>query len=434
MERRDFIRLASLTGLSVVTSNAFARDEFGGGSNTQQAPYTGPLLLSLQASGGWESRFHCDPKLQMSPTEGNPRSHVTASDNVGPIEFAAEWPDEFFAGGGQAITDFYVKHAPHMTVINGIDQMTNGHDEGRRHTATGQLGNGYPTMGALMAASHDAALPMAYLAFGGITETAGIVARTRANNLGALARVAFPELADPNNPDSEFQPRPVLDLITAAQVERDEQIRTRQQLPRFQTSMDTLHAARTGSDELRKLQDFLPEDVAGGVLGQIQVAMAAYQAGLCVSAELSMGGFDTHGGSDINAVNALQNLFAAVDFAWEQAGDLGIRNKVIITVGSDFTRTLGYNGGMGADHWPVGSVIAMGAGIPENRQVGATNEEGRALGINPNNLNVDSSNNARRIEPRDVHYSLRKAVGIQNGDFSSMFPLTTDDEPIDLFA
>jgi hypothetical protein len=431
MDRRSFIKLASLSGLSVVAPTAFA----GLGTNRHTAfdPYTGPLLLSFQASGGWETRFHCDPKIQESANEGNPRSHVTATEKIGDIEFAAEWPEEFYGGRGPEITAFYEKHAQRMTVINGIDQMTNGHDEGRTHTATGTLNMGHPTLGALMAGHYDPALPMAYLAFGGVTETAGVVARTRANNLDVLARVAFPELQDPNNPDSTYQPQPVLDMISAAQEERDQAVLAQQSLPRFKTSVDRLYAARAGSDELRKLQDYLPENVEGGIFGQIQVALAAYQAGLCVSAELSMGGFDTHGNSDTNAVDRLTGLLNAIDFAYESATELGLMNKVIITAGSDFSRTLGYNGGMGADHWPVGSVIAMGAGVPENRQVGATDDNARALGINPD-LSVNSNNTNRKVTPADVHYTLRKAVGVDDGEIASMFPLSTSGEPLDLFA
>jgi len=431
MDRRSFIKLASLTGLSVVAPTAFAGG-LGTNRSTAFEPYTGPLLLSFQASGGWETRFHCNPKIQLSATEGNPRSHVTATEKIGDIEFAAEWPDEFFGGRGLEITEFYRKHAQRMTVINGIDQMTNGHDEGRTHTATGTLNMGHPTLGALMAGTFDPSLPMAYLAFGGVTETAGVVARTRANNLGVLARVAYPELADPNNPDSTYQPQPVLDMISAAQAERDQAVLAQQGLPRFKNSVDRLYAARAGSDELRKLQDYLPENVEGGILGQIQVALAAYQAGLCVSAELSMGGFDTHGNSDTAAVDRLTQLYAALDFAYESATELGIMDKVIITAGSDFSRTLGYNGGMGADHWPVGSVIAMGAGVPENRVVGASDDNDRALGINPD-LTVNPST-SRKITPADVHHTLRKAVGVNDGEIASMFPLSTSGDPLDLFA
>ncbi len=432
MDRRSFIKLASATGLSVVGGGA-ALANLGTRRQTGFDPYTGILLLSFQASGGWETRFHCDPKIQLSESEGNPRSHVTATDSVGDIEFAAEWPDEFYGGRGTEITAFYQKHAPHMTVINGIDQMTNGHDEGRTHTATGTLNMGHPTLGALMAGHYDPALPMAYLAFGGVTETAGVVARTRANNLDVLARVAFPELQDPNNPDSTYQPQPVLDMITAAQEERDQAVLAQQSLPRAKNSVNRLYSARAGSDELRKLQDYLPDDVQGGIIGQIQVALAAYQAGLCVSAELSMGGFDTHGNSDQAAVDRLTGILSAMDFAWEAAGELGLRNKVMITAGSDFSRTLGYNGGMGADHWPVGSVIAMGAGVPENRQVGATDDNARALGINPD-LTVNRNNTNRKVTPADVHYTLRRAAGVNNGEIASMFPLSAGGEPLDLFA
>ena len=432
MDRRSFIKLASLTGLSVVAPTAFAGG-LGVNRHTAFEPYDGPLLLSFQANGGWETRFHCDPKIQLSANEGNPRSHVTATEKIGEIEFAAEWPDEFYGGRGTEITAFYQKHAPHMTVINGIDQMTNGHDEGRTHTATGTLNMGHPTLGALMAGHFDPSLPMAYLAFGGVTETAGVVARTRASNLDVLARVAYPELQDPNNPDSTFQPQPVLDMITAAQGRRDEAVLAQQSLPRFKNSVDRLYAARAGSDELRKLQDYLPENIEGGILGQIQVALAAYQAGLCVAAEFSMGGFDTHGNSDGDAVDRLTQLLSALDFAYEAASDLGLLNKVIITAGSYFSRTLGYNGGMGADHWPVGSVIAMGAGVPENRAVGATDDNARALGINPD-LTVNRNNTNRKITPADVHYTLRKAVGAETGEIASMFPLSASGEPLDLFA
>lgn len=435
MDRRNFIKLASLTGLSVVAPRAFAGSSLGGKPRTTAfEPYTGPLLLSFQASGGWETRFHCDPKIMLSANEGNPRSHVTATEKIGPIEFPAEWPTDFFpADSGLPITSFYQKHAGHMTVVNGIDQMTNGHDEGRTHTATGTLSDGFPTLGALMAGHYDPALPMAYLAFGGITETAGVVARTRANNLDVLAKVAHPELANPGDPASLYQPQPVLDMIAAAQEKRDQELAAKQFLPRFKRSVDSLYAARSGSDELRKLQDYLPETVQGGLLGEIQVALAAYQAGLCVSAEFSRGGFDTHGNSDTSAVAALANILAAVDFAWDAAQDLGLGNKVIISVGSDFSRTLGYNGGMGADHWPVGSMIFMGAGVPENRLVGATDESARPLGINPD-LTVNHSNTFRKITPADVHHTLRNAVGVGGSELASMFPLPGNSEPMDLFA
>ena len=60
MDRRSFIKLASLTGLSVVAPTAFAGG-LGTNRHTAFEPYDGPLLLSFQASGGWETRFHCAP-------------------------------------------------------------------------------------------------------------------------------------------------------------------------------------------------------------------------------------------------------------------------------------------------------------------------------------------------------------------------------------
>ena len=434
MDRRDFIKLASVTGLSVVSPTLFAGPSIGGSRGPQAfEPYSGKFFIFFHATGGWHPFSMCDVKPAMGETDPDPRTHILATDTIGEIEFPTVWPDQFYNGGGFGITDFFTKHAPRLTVINGIDMMTNGHDDGRRHTWSGRLDNGYPAIGALIAGAYDPSLPMSYLAFGGFSETMGVVGRTRANNLDVLAKVAYPERSNPNDETSTYQPPEVLELIAAAQEQRDVELADKQNLPKIKTSISSLFAARAGSDELRKLQDYLPEDVQGGSLGQVQVALAAYRAGLSVAVEISMGGFDSHSNSDTGQISSLENLLGAVDFAWDEAERQGVTDKVVIGVGSDFGRTLRYNGGMGNDHWPVGSMLFMGAGVPENRVVGATDDEARAYGINED-LTVNTTNTSRKIEPRDIHYSVRKLAGIESTEVASMFPLDGNVEPIDLFA
>ena len=433
MERRGFIKMASLAGLAVVSPRVFAGGLVSPPRSTNFEPYTGKLFLNFHAVGGWHPPSFANPKIANGPTDSDPPTHILAKGKIGDIEYPTEFPDEFYNGGGAIITAFFEKHADRLTVVNGIDQMTNGHDDGRRHTWSGRLQEGYPSIGALIAAAQDPTLPMSYLAFGGYAETAGTVGRTRANNLDVLAKVAYPERPNPADETSSYQPRPVLDLITEAQNDRDRTLQDEQRLPRLQRSLDTLYAARSGSDELRKLQEYLPEDVQGGIFGQVQVAIAAYKAGLCVAVELSGGGFDSHSNSDIAQISALEDLLAGVDFAWDEAERQNITNKTVISVGSDFGRTLGYNGGMGNDHWPVGSMLFMGAGVPKNRTVGGTDSSDRAYGIN-RNLTVNTNSTARKLEPRDIHYSLRKLAGVNNAEVTRMFPLDGVDDPIDVFG
>jgi hypothetical protein len=425
--------MASLAGLTVVSPRVFAGGLGSPPHSTNFQPYTGKLFLNFHAVGGWHPPSFANPKIANGPTDSDPPTHILAKGKIGDIEYPTDFPDEFYNGGGAVITAFFEKHANRLTVVNGIDQMTNGHDDGRRHTWSGKLQEGYPSIGALIAAAQDPTLPMSYLAFGGFSETAGTVGRTRANNLDVLAKVAYAERPDPADETSTYQPRPVLDLINEAQDDRDRTLRDEQRLPRLQRSLDTLYAARSGSEELRKLMDYLPTDVQGGMLGQVQVAIAAYKAGLCVAVELSAGGFDTHSNSDTDQISALEELLAAVDFAWDEAERQQVANKTVISLGSDFGRTLGYNGGMGTDHWPVGSMLFMGAGVPKNRTVGGTDSSDRAYGIK-SDLSLDTNPSARKIEPRDIHYSLRKLAGVHNGELAQMFPLDGANDPIDLFA
>ena len=52
MDRRDFLRLVSLAGLSpVLSQRSFAQD------------YQGDLVLSVNAFGAWDVSSFCDPKL-----------------------------------------------------------------------------------------------------------------------------------------------------------------------------------------------------------------------------------------------------------------------------------------------------------------------------------------------------------------------------------
>ena len=59
MERRDFLKLASLAGLGVaVGSLPFSGDA----SADNAAPYTGPLWVMVHCGGGWDVTNLCDPK------------------------------------------------------------------------------------------------------------------------------------------------------------------------------------------------------------------------------------------------------------------------------------------------------------------------------------------------------------------------------------
>jgi uncharacterized protein (DUF1501 family) len=123
-------------------------------------------------------------------------------------------------------------------------------------------------------------------------------------------------------------------------------------------------------------------------------------------------------------------MLLGMDFAWREAERQGVLDKVVIGAGSDFGRTPGYNDGNGKDHWSITSMMFMGAGIPGNKVIGATDDGHRAFGIRED-LSVDQAEGARRIEPKDIHHSLRRLAGVHDNELAEAFPL---DGPIDLFG
>ena len=124
-------------------------------------------------------------------------------------------------------------------------------------------------------------------------------------------------------------------------------------------------------------------------------------------------------------------MLRGIDFIWDQAEEMGLADKLIVVVGSEFGRTPGYNGGNGKDHWSVNSMMAMGVGIPGNTVIGGSDEGHRPLTVNPSTLALDP--NGVRIRPEHVHAALRKIAGLENDALSSRFPLDIQD-PMDLFG
>jgi hypothetical protein len=420
MQRRDFIKLAAACGLGV-SAEALAAPRKDA-IFRESALYDGPFYVLVNASGGWDPTSLCDPKGRLSADEANPmnKSYLAADiATVGNLRYAP-------VGGSQA---FFEKYGSELVVINGIDTSTNGHDSGSRHTWSGRLSEGYPSFGALVASVNSRSSPMAYLSNGGFDFTAGLVAPTRSASTGPLARLAFPNRADPNNPTSTFHSVATEDRIREAQRARLRRLREKETLPAYGASYGLLFAARTGEAEVQNLTAHLPTslDQSNNPLRrQAQVALAAYKAGLTVSVNLNVGGFDTHSNHDQNQIPSLQRLLEGIDFFMVEAERQGVRDRVVLVVGSDFGRTPGYNDGNGKDHWPITSMMAMGAGIRGNRVVGGTDDRHRALKVNPTTLVPDEGGIVLR--PEHVHRALRRLAGIDQDDvILKQFPLATEE-------
>jgi hypothetical protein len=445
MDRRDFLKLASCTGLSVVAPTAFGGgDDFGSRPRATFEPYQGVLVANFNAGGGWDPTSLCDPKGAASENDPNPMnasylaSEIETIGNISyaPLPFSSLFDDTAQQLGlTYSMKTFFEKYYERLCIVNGLDTETNGHDTGSRVTWSGRLGEGHPTLAAFAAGAFGREQPMAFMSFGGYAETSGIAPRVRASGdaINVLGRLAYPQRMDPLTEASGFHHANVQSMIDSAQAGRDQALQGNQGLPKIRAAINAMFTARSGSNELKRLQEYLPENLEGGLRGQAQLVLAAYRAGICISANLDIGGFDTHGDHDASHIPQLLTLLDGVDFFMEEAERQGVADKVLLTVGSDFGRTPYYNNGMGKDHWSISSMMFMGAGIPGNRVIGATDPGHGAFGVTPS-LDVDTNPASRHIYAADVHQALRKVLGLETSDLAAMFPLEFKGEALPLFG
>jgi Protein of unknown function (DUF1501) len=430
MERRDFLKMASMAGLGVVAASSLGRD-----AAAADDPYQGPLWLCVHAGGGWDPTSHCDPKGSLGDSDPKPMNHYVAAaiEEAGNIKYAPVPPGVDVPAGAMTNTEFFQKHHGRLLVVNGIDTETNSHDAGTRTTWSGTLREGKPSFSALLAGVYGATLPMGFLSNGGYDTTANVVAVTRVPGTDLLAKLAYPNVINPDRPQEEwglYQTEATVQRIIDARNARHEAKLAQQRLPRIREAMSTLYTSRLGQNELKQLIQYLPPpnelNQLRGIRRQAQVAMAAYRAGICISANLSLGGFDTHNDHDRNQYPRIWEIWSGVDWILSAAEEQGLADRIRIIIGSDFGRTPGYNDGNGKDHWNITSMIMTGPGIPGDRVIGATDERHGPLKIDPATLQVSES--GIRIKPGHIHKALRKLASIDTAETVQRFPMSEVEE------
>lgn len=430
MDRRRFLSLSVLAGLTAgvsLSARKLLYAQTAGGSTLE--PYTGRMFIFINAGGGWDPTMVCDPK-------GGDVNHQFPAGSfpmAGPIPYA---PITYMSEGGYTNQNFFEKFHSRLLVLNGVDQQTNNHDGGSRYTWSGKLEDGNPPLAAIIAAALAPGRPLGFLSNGGYENTQGIVPLTRVNDLGTITRIAYPNRPDPANAMSHYHSADTAARIQAAQNARLTALTAGQSLPVYQDSMRQLLTTRGGGNLLERMTMFLPTNAeiqaaSNPIYRQGMVALAAYQAGVTAAANLDVGGFDTHGDHDNAQGTALGRLLKGVDQLMDRIDMLGLTDRVTLMIGSDFGRTPFYNPQRGKDHWSVTSVMMMGAGIPGDRVVGASDDQFRARGLDFGTLQVSDSSD-HKLNPKSIHMALRRLAGVEASEAARQFPIAGDN--ISLFG
>ncbi len=160
----------------------------------------------------------------------------------------------------------------------------------------------------------------------------------------------------------------------------------------------------------------------------VEIAIVAFRTGVAVSADLWLGGFDSHADNDVRQEALLTNLTQSVDYLWDNAEERGLADRLVVVLGSDFGRTNFYNADDGKDHWPIGSYVIMEKHQSwTNRAVGETDGLHFAQRINPGSLERDDANGTI-IYPKHVHTALRRYLGVENSPGARRFPFNNTED------
>ena len=424
MKRRRF-----MTGMLAAGATAGFRVPLANG-----ADYNGKLFVFVQADGGWDPTSFCDPKTN---TPGEPLINNWAQ--AGEVRQAGNIRYAPFARN-QA---FFEKYFRRILVINGVDAQTNSHTAGVIHNWSGRISEGYPTTTALLAAHNGPGLSMPYLSFGGFSKTQGLTPFTRLNNPETLRNVAMPE-ADPRNPDRSYLGEEDWATLQSYRAARARRLATAPNLLPRAARNRWLHEAaleQGALDGLREFAETVPQRdqleqterdpnnrFSSRLRRQAQLAVLAFKSRVAVSADLILGGFDTHDNHDEDAGWLLGNLTDSVDFLWDYAEIHGLANRLVVVIGSDFGRTNKYNADLGKDHWPIGSFVVMEKNRNwTNRVIGESDDLHFARKVNPSTLRRDDANGIL-LHPRHVHKALRRYLGIATSAGSRRFPFSSTED------
>lgn len=409
--RRDFLKLCGLAGLGFAIPGGARADE------KADTAYHGPYYVVFNASGGWDTTYLMDPKGINEINRLYKEGDILTK---GEHKYA---PTAKQVKAGMSNEDFYKAFGDELLVLNGLDYSVNNHSPGARYMATGKLDSlAYPTFAALVAACNGPACPLSFLTFGNYSATGNIVAMSRIPYLPSLKRVANADAIDGNERSPYFE-KFAMDRIEQALGEQNAERAAQSLLPREERALSMLYAAQVNSKALARVTPYIPKDIPKERLSQqVEIALASFVAGVCVSANLSIGQFDSHANNDRDQMNLIPEFLGGIAYLMRRAEELKIRDKLVVIVQSEMGRTPNYNNGNGKDHWSIGSIMFMGKGIKGNRVLGATDEKQFLVPINPQTLVLDKEKGVR-VRPEHIHEALRQYAGIGAHPLSKKFPL-----------
>jgi hypothetical protein len=420
--RRDFLKWCAATGLGLAAPVRFSQGQAEDPTkDADLPPYEGPYYIVFNASGGWDTTYLMDPK----GVDGINRLYQEGDiQTSGAHRFA---PTGQHKQDGLSNEDFYSEFGGELLVLNGLDYSVNNHSPCSRYMATGKLDSlAYPTFAALVAACQGPSCPLSFLTFGNYSATGNLVAMSRVPYLPSLKRIANADAID-GNQRAPYHDDFALSRIEQALGQQRAERATLPLLPRQQRAENMLYAAQVNSKALARVTPHIPSEIPKQRLAQqAEIALASFKAGVCVSANLTIGQFDSHANNDTDQMKLIPEFLEGIAYVLHRAEEMQIRDKLVVIAQSEMGRTPTYNSGNGKDHWSIGSIMFLGPGIRGNRLIGATDAGQFTVPLNPKSLELEPDTGIR-VRPEHIHVALRQFANIADHPHCQQFPLQVDE-------
>ena len=361
MNRRSFLKTSAVTAATLSLAPRAARAAVN--------PNPAKRFVFMNLGGGWDSTYVVDPKPGFATVSQAPGAML----DYGNVQVWDWRPKVLPTDPDTFVKQFFDKYASQAAIVKGINLRSVSHDICAQRIYTGRQGGTSPDIATMIAFSKGFDLPVPYMILNGPAWAGPYGAAVgRVGETGQLTQLIDPATAGyvsfrPTAPDEVDIEAFHRATALRQQVTRGSVGFNRNRIQDFLDSLDR-------GDRLRDLG----KNINFGGTVQTVVEIFRYNLSMCVMMQ-GPGGYDTHGGNiaqgpmQDSVFQQIKALFDALEAEPDPVNGGNMLEHTCLMLTSEMTRTPMLNGGAGKDHWPVGAVLVVGAGVA-NRQVGETGE------------------------------------------------------------
>lgn len=417
--RRNFLLGGLATAGAVTTPLLF-------GSKRAVAAPNPKHLITVFASGGWDTTFTLDPKPGVATIDAPTDGDVTMFGDT-PVYTAASRP---------SVAKFFERYGSITSVVNGVQMRAINHPDCSKRILTGTASEANPDMGSISAYELGRDRPAPYLVLGPSAVSgpfASIAARAGSVNQirSLLSPAAALPKAAPFAASKRFAPDDseagLIKSFIQARANRLRQMngRTGYNAARYDDFLSSLERR----DVLKTFSDGFGDDFTFtlDLREQIKLGLSAIERGVAWSLHLeqAFGSWDTHTDNDKVQDVMSEDLYDALTVLGDElaarSGQNGgsMLDETVVAVVSEMGRTPRRNAAKGKDHWPVTSALVFGAGVSGGRTVGGTDDELQAMNVDLATGEARADGSGTQLQYTNLAAGI---LGLVGADASTYFP------------